>query len=244
MRALTDSDILNLWEAAAEEHPLDRALTMLRAADPSVDLETAARQPIGKRDAGLLAVGDHTFGPRMEGVAPCPNCADQVEFRIHSSEIRAPSGTSSAATHELVHADWWVRFRLPDSRDLAAVLRDSSSDAPERALLERCLVSAEHDTASREAGTVPPEVWRAISNAMSELDPQAEIEFALNCPACGHHWTAWFDIADFLWRKIAATARRLLGEVDAIARVYHWSESEILALGPVRRRAYLEQIQS
>lgn len=244
MRALTESDILGLWDAAAEQHALDRALTVLRAADPSIDRETAARRPIGQRDRGLLAINEHTFGPSMEGVAPCPHCASEVEFRFHSSEILTPPTAACDPPHELVHAGWSVRFRLPDSRDLAAVLRSGSADAPERALLKRCVISIECDGAARNEDAVPSTVWEAVSGAMSELDPQAEIEFALSCPSCAHRWTELFDIADFLWRRIAATARRLFAEVDVIARAYHWSESEILALGPVRRRAYLERIQS
>jgi hypothetical protein len=40
--------------------------------------------------------------------------------------------------------------------------------------------------------------------------------------------------------KIDMLARRLLREVDALARVYGWSEAAILALPATRRQAYLE----
>jgi hypothetical protein len=77
---------------------------------------------------------------------------------------------------------------------------------------------------------------------MSNADPMADIHLALNCPSCEHKWMAPFDIVAFLWREISAAARRLLREVHTLASAYGWTESEILALSPVRRRAYLEMI--
>jgi hypothetical protein len=40
-----------------------------------------------------------------------------------------------------------------------------------------------------------------------------------------------------------ATGDRLLEEVHSIARAYHWSEAEILALPLPRRRRYLDLLQ-
>jgi len=74
---------------------------------------------------------------------------------------------------------------------------------------------------------------------MTELDPLAEIELHFDCPACGHGWEELFDIASWLWVEVGDQALRLLREVDLLARIYGWSESEILALPPLRRSHYL-----
>ena len=71
---------------------------------------------------------------------------------------------------------------------------------------------------------------------MSGADPMADIHLALNCPSCEHKWEAPFDIVAFLWREISAAARRLLREVHTLASAYGWTETEILALSPARRR--------
>jgi len=42
---------------------------------------------------------------------------------------------------------------------------------------------------------------------------------------------------------VRARAQRLLREVDALAHVYGWTESEVLALGERRRAAYLALTQ-
>ncbi len=244
MRALTEPDILNLWDQAANQHPLDRALTILQAADPAMERASAARRTIGERDRQLLHVSESTFGPVMDVVTHCPKCAGEIEFQFQTDEIHAPKSAAARPVHELIHEDWRVRFRLPDSRDLAALLQTDETQDPEQRLMSRCLISAECDRANRDAADVPTSLWDDLSVEMSKLDPQAEIDFSLACPACGHQWKAWFDIADFLWRKVSVTAQLLLREVDALARTYHWSESQILALSPARRRAYLELIQT
>jgi hypothetical protein len=78
---------------------------------------------------------------------------------------------------------------------------------------------------------------------MERADPRGRIQFALDCPACLKHWEETFDITSFFWSEVSAWALRQLREVHVIASTYGWSEAEILALGPARRRAYLEMIQ-
>jgi hypothetical protein len=66
----------------------------------------------------------------------------------------------------------------------------------------------------------------------------------MDCPTCGHGWSAAFDIADFFWRELKGRAKRLLDEVQELAVHYGWSEAEVLTMSPVRRRHYLERAQA
>jgi hypothetical protein len=77
---------------------------------------------------------------------------------------------------------------------------------------------------------------------MAEADPQADIQLAISCAACSHHWRTTFDIVSFFWSEIEVWARRLLCEVHILASAYGWHEREILGLGPVRRQLYLEML--
>ena len=77
---------------------------------------------------------------------------------------------------------------------------------------------------------------------MAEADPQAEVELALNCPACGEGWQAPFDIESFFWDEIGAWARRVLGEVHVLASSYGWRESDILNMSAWRRQFYIDLI--
>ena len=64
------------------------------------------------------------------------------------------------------------------------------------------------------------------------------------CPACGHAWSATLDIVAYLWDELDDWAQDLLAEVHVPARHYAWSERDILALTPVRRRFYLDLLQA
>ncbi len=76
------------------------------------------------------------------------------------------------------------------------------------------------------------------------LDPASEILLDLTCPACEQQWQALFEIEKFLWTEVQSRARRVLQEVDAFARVYHWNEAEILGMSEARRALYLEMALS
>jgi hypothetical protein len=79
-----------------------------------------------------------------------------------------------------------------------------------------------------------------LNDALAEADPQADIELALACPACGQVSRHEFDVLAFFWSELQAWARNLLLEVHALAQAYGWTEPQVLALSPRRRRLYLE----
>jgi hypothetical protein len=75
---------------------------------------------------------------------------------------------------------------------------------------------------------------------MAEADPLAEVLVDHSCSACGGAFTADLDVGSFVWAELQARARRLMKEVDLLARAYGWTETEVLALSERRRAAYLE----
>jgi hypothetical protein len=77
---------------------------------------------------------------------------------------------------------------------------------------------------------------------MAELDPQADVQLALQCPSCSHPWHDPFDIATFFWGEINAWAVRILREVHMLAAAYGWSETDILAMNARRRQVYLDMV--
>ncbi len=79
-----------------------------------------------------------------------------------------------------------------------------------------------------------------LSAQLDALDPGAVLGFALNCPACGHGWSAAIDVGCALWSELQRAAERALIEIDALARAYGWTERDVLSLSPVRRAAYLQ----
>ena len=74
------------------------------------------------------------------------------------------------------------------------------------------------------------------------LDPQADVELTLSCPACAHQWTTAFDIISFFWEEINVWAYRTLYQVHQLASAYGWNEADILTMNPWKRQFYLKMV--
>ncbi|PQM19966.1 hypothetical protein Sfr7A_29515 [Streptomyces xinghaiensis] len=134
----------------------------------------------------------------------------------------------------------------PDGSAAAEGSADSAGPAApaRRMLLARCIVSAvrngEPVPGDRLPDALPERVRRRIAEAAERADPAAEVTLHVTCPECGEATTAELDIASYLWTELDSWARDLLLDVHLLATAYGWSEPEILALSPLRRRYYLE----
>ena len=247
MRTLSAFELLSVWERGLSQTPVERALGLLGAACADEPPEALASLSVGVRDARLLTLREWTFGRQLVSVADCPGCGEQLEVSLGAADLfagrAAPGADSGPLT--LKAGEYEVSFRLPNSLDLGALAdaapAASVADAAAR-LLESCLVEARRGGEAVSADELPPEVAGAIAARMAEADPQAEVELALNCPACGEGWQAPFDIESFFWDEIGAWARRVLGEVHVLASSYGWRESDILNMSARRRQFYIELI--
>ena len=166
-----------------------------------------------------------------------PNAAEQAHKPVPDS----PAIAEQANVHTLHYRDTEIRFRLPNSYDLAALLNCADVEQARALLAHRCILESSGVGAQR-AAPLPGDLLDELAHAITELDPQAEILLDLQCPNCGHGWQMLFEIETFLWAEISAAAKRLLREVHTLARFYGWRESEILSLSPRRRQSYLELV--
>jgi hypothetical protein len=238
---LTDQAILSAWERGRRQPPVERALTLLRDALPAEAAAAPAEWSVGRRDAYLLGVHSATFGERIVAVTACQRCGEQLDLAFRVADIRCPP-EGVAERHELSDepSGHRVVFRLPSSVDLRAAAACDDPDFARRALAERCVLVAERDGEAVPAAMLPQETIDRLAEAMARRDPQADVRFAMACPACEHRWQVQFDVADFLWREVEAKARRLLSDIHTLARAYGWREPDILALSDERRQTYLE----
>jgi hypothetical protein len=248
MRALSAQDIVLLWEVGKGLHPLECALLILGRAWPEYGRDALIELPLGRRDALLLELRRQVFGDRLEASVNCPACGQALDVSTRCTTLLGPSHPEPLRLEQLELEGVRYVLRCPDSRDAAAAAVSGSGEEATRVLLTRCLVPTVDDTdplsARRSAATellrLSESSQQVVANELARLDPQAEISFKLSCASCGHGWEALFDIASFLWKEICARARRSLQEVDTLARVYHWSEGEILRLSDARRATYLQ----
>ncbi|MBJ6762771.1 hypothetical protein JGU66_18560 [Myxococcaceae bacterium JPH2] len=241
MRSLSAPELLGAWEAGHPHAGPGRALALLCAAFPDATPEALAELSVGERDALLLAVREGTFGAQLVGRVSCPACGERVELTLSVSALRVAPPEVVPEVLEVARGEYVVRFRLPDSRDLAS-LSGLDAGGARRRLLARCVSEAIREGHAVSVSELPAEVEVAVADAMERADPQARVELAVACPACRHAWTPMFDIGEFLWREVEAWAQRALHEVHVLARAYGWSEERILAMSPWKRQRYLEMV--
>jgi hypothetical protein len=227
---LTQSDLLPLWEAGRSLHPLDQGILALTAAFPEAGMPVAD-WPLGRRNAALAQLRAALFAGPLRGWTACPGCAERLEFDLDAGLLATDTDLTAEVTHR------GMSFRLPTTRDLAAVARLDPAQDPARALLDRCCL----DVPS------PARAWQeqdleAIGELMSAADPLSDVSLSFRCPACDLLFEESLDLPAHLWMEIEARVRRLLTEVHRLALAYGWSEREILALSPARRAVYLGMV--
>jgi len=240
---LTTSQLLSVWEQARSQTQVQRARTLLALAAPTESAAGLVRYSIGRRDQELLALRERIFGSRLTGAAQCPACGQPVEVDFAVTDIRTEPAPDPEQIHALQLAGYEVHFRLPNCDDLGSLESEADAPAQKSALVRRCVTEVKLNDAPTAADRLPEAVTFALSRRMAELDPQGDIQLTLTCPQCGHSWASPLDIVSYLWSEIHAWAGRTLREVHALASAYGWRESDILALNPTRRQAYLELIQ-
>jgi hypothetical protein len=247
MRALTASELLDVWERGLTRPPHRRALALLGAACDGVSPEALARLSAGRRDGLLMELRELTFGPQLTGLAGCPGCRQQLELNIEVNDLRVAAGEGAQDAPEILTLGaegYEVSFRLPNSLDLEAAARGPRKEIGEagQLILERCLLKAERGGESVAVSSLPDKLIEAISERLARADPQADVRLALSCPECGARWQEQFDIGSFFWGEIHAWAERLLREVHTLASRYGWREADIIGMSASRRRLYLDLI--
>jgi hypothetical protein len=219
--------VVRAWEQAQGSAEWQRPAALL-AALSSIPLADTISMGVARRDAALLAWRAALFGPTWLAFAQCPKCSATLEYEVPVAvEARMPPPDRIEVNAE---GRQWVA-RWPDSSDLAAAA--ACSDRVEaRAMLVSRIVTGDVDP------TAVPAILGALATAHT-----ACWSMTLRCCDCDESWDVVFDAGDFLWREVRAAARRILREVDVLARAYHWSEADILGMSEVRRRGYLEMVE-
>ncbi|RFC71010.1 hypothetical protein [Streptomyces sp. AcE210] len=231
---LTEAQLLSVWETGDGQAPPARALLLAAAA--AAPGEAVADLTLADLNALLLDLREGSFGAALPCAADCPNCDEPLEVSVTTDELRAPGRRNVPGPRRdpatLLAEGYEVTYRALTGGDLLSV--DPASPEARRTLLSRCVV----DT-TPAADDLPEGVLETVAQRLADLDPGADTVVPLTCPYCRHAWTAALDVADYLWAEVEGYARRLLHEVHTLASVYGWSESEVLAVSPARRRFYL-----
>jgi hypothetical protein len=219
VRAIAGEDELALQSSLAKgASPLAAATLLIercaRAGEAPVDADALV---MGDREVLLRAIYAASVAPAFEALVTC-DCGAEMHFDVDLGRLTA-AVPEAGPRHRLRIGGREVQIRLPVGADVAAAI---SSDAPEKALLRACAGGARS---------------RVVTEALARLDPNAECAIELECAECGRRTTTFLDAFDILSRALGEGGD-MLRQVDLLARIYGWSEAEILALPRHRRRRY------
>jgi hypothetical protein len=226
-------ELLDLWEQGTALGPVDRALALAEAA--GAEVAVLRGRPYGRTNAGVLALREAMIGPDLAATASCPGCGTRVEFAVGAAGLRAQVASVDGGAVEA--GEYVVDWRPPTPDDL---LEAAGAVEPGWALRRRCLVVASAAGGRVDPATAPADLLDRAEAAMAEADPLAEVLVGLTCPECGVTFESDLDLGSFVWAEVEARARRVLQEVDTLARAYGWTEGDVLGLSESRRSAYLQ----
>lgn len=242
MHALSAAELLNVWERGLTQSPAERALTLLGAACPEISPESLTKLTVGDRDARLMTLREWTFGSQFVCVAACSNCGERLELDFNAADLRIGSAPPATETHFLSFDGFELCFRLPNSRDLAALANCQDIETGRQFLLERCITTIAREGAPVAYCQVPKNLKDAVVERMGQIDPQGDVQLTLSCPWCSHQCQSVFDIEAFFWKEICGWAGHILKEVHTLASAYGWNEVDILNLTYWRRQLYLNLV--
>jgi len=243
MTALSEKDILNIWEMGQRLHLVQTALVILKYAFPEESEDTLACLSKGARDMLLLNVRVKTFGNRLDGLVNCISCNEQLEISIPAKNIMADNIASHQGKDQIItFRRYQIFYRLPNSYDMAEIVKAVDEKDAVQKLILRCVIKATRNEKKVNLKKLPEYILNKIEEHMADHDLLALIELDVKCNQCGYRSNIDFDIVPFLWAEICTAANRLFYEIHLLARYYGWSENHVLSMTAQRRKKYIEMM--
>lgn len=223
---LDAATLIDLAELASQLSAGWWSVALLERAFPDVGREALLALPVGARDRLVLAVRERLLAGPLRSEPVCAACGATYELTLDPAAL----GLGGAAPwpdpgfRAIPFANGEAQLRAVSLGDLLAVETVAPLEDVARALARRVT----------DDGDLPLD---ALADALEALDPAADIWLETACPECGASQSVAFDPVHFVAHELRQLSRQILRDVVDIARVFHWSERDILAL-PEERRAY------
>jgi hypothetical protein len=232
MRGLDAERIILLSERGAGLSPARRAFLLLAAAFPDASDSELLGLALGTRDRLLMRLRARLLGEAIAARQRCGGCGEDFEIDFTADQVGLEARAGDDALPEAPAGSLGYRSR---SFAVRAVCLGDMIEAEEAGGVEAARALLE----SRTAPEAPPAARRQLAETLEALDPAADIAVEAACPHCGSAQELRLDPAAFVFEELAARAPRILRDVAELARIYHWSERDILAMPASRRAFYL-----
>jgi|SRR5579871_4646796 len=230
-------DLLELATGGGLPH--ERAIAVIAAFTDRASAE-AVHWSLPACDARLLELYRERYGSQLRAVSACPQCGGVLDLRFAVEDLLAAL-TQTDLELELNVAGYELRLRLPTVADLAAAQRADDLEGARELIAAQCICTCTHEGVEVAVGAVPPAVLDAVEQRLERFDLGGD-GLELSCPDCLTEWSATLDVTTLVLAELDAEGQQLLADVHLLARAYGWSEAEIVALSPERRRKYVELV--
>ena len=233
VRPLTGADELEISELPGGMPPVEletailcRAVALLAGRRP--DRTALEALLVGDRNRLLLAVLCVGYGAPDRLLMTCgnPDCRAMHEVTFDVEQVLASvPAVGAIEVIEVAGPDGPIPLRLPTGADLTALAAEA---VPAEALLKRCV----------KGSAFTAEYLQAVEAGITASDSCVEITLLSSCADCGAEIAGRVDPLELLRGEMGRWGG-VLTEFDLLARRYHWSEAELLAMPAHRRRRYV-----
>jgi hypothetical protein len=219
------SEIVPRAAAASIDTVLEACLSDCEGRAPR--REVVSSWSVRRRLAWLIAIRTADGRAAETIVATCPACRTGLELEIDLAACRVEA------------ADDPIEFTGAGGRALTARLPTGADHAR---WLSQPTALADAAASLLEHGALDAADVESLDRALALCDPMRHLTLTAACPECGASGNHVIDLEQQLLRGFAYAQRQLLGEIDALARAYHWREADIVAMPAWRRAYYLARV--
>jgi hypothetical protein len=184
---------------------------------------------INRRLQGLIAVTIATRGVAWTSILRCQACSAPMDLPLQLDAFRRDEDPLSVAC---ALEDEMQDIAVPTGADQRTWLR-AGADGPV-AMLAHLLP---------QGAATSPERLAAVEAALAAADPLTVLTIGTQCPECGADNSMELDLEATCLALLAAEQPRLMDDIHALALAYHWTEAEVVAVPPRRRRQYLDRVE-
>lgn len=223
MPSLDACQLLDISESGRHMGIGSRAALILQTALPQWSHDAIMALNLSACDRLLWGVRRATFGHGLRARQSCIACGENFELDLDAGQLGFERDENR--TEPLIELNGQP-VRALTLADIVAVERIGSAELAAQLLADRIFPGGDIDIDK-------------MSEALEAADPDADISLIVRCPDCATDQELLFDLADFFWEEITARSPRILREVADLARAFHWSERDILAMSSRRRSYYL-----
>jgi hypothetical protein len=247
-RSLSAGDLL----VAYEQQPLQPAwrwpAVLLTLGYAQLSVDAAVNLPLPKRERLLLILRRSNFGDAMRAQSRCGACGSDNEINLSCDALLTAFPNTEGLESDSGPVGWSLTV-LPSGvqatlQSLSAFDLAEASHLPATKtahfLQEHSLKSLEKSGQVLSWEQLNLEDQNALTQALESLSGGIRLEVI--CSACGGKENRDLDLGLWIAQDVSRATRKVLQEVDTLARAYGWSESDILNLSNRRRQLYLEMV--